>query len=64
VQGRLRKEPLTVDVSTSCAHCSQTLELTIDSDLNVTVHQDTDPLVFIPEVSLFEVEDPSIIDSF
>ena len=53
-----------MDVSTSCAHCSQTLDLTIDSDLNVTVHQDTDPLVFIPEVSLFEVEDPSIIDSF
>jgi hypothetical protein len=64
VQGRLRKEYLTVEVSTRCAHCPQTLDLTIDSDMNVSVRQDTEPMIFVPEVSFFELEDPSIIDAF
>jgi hypothetical protein len=60
----LRKEHLSVEVNSRCAHCSETLELTIDSDLNVSVHQDTDPIVFVPEVNFFELEDPSIIEMF
>jgi len=53
-----------VDVSTRCAHCSQTLDLTIDSDMNVSVRQDTEPMIFVPDVNIFDLEDPSIIEVF
>jgi len=64
VQGRLRNEYLTVDVSSGCTHCGQTLDLTIDSDLKVIVHQNTEPMVFVPEVNFFDLEDPNIIEAF
>jgi hypothetical protein len=64
VQGCLRKERLSVQVSSHCAHCSEPLDLTIDSDLNVNIHKDTEPLVFIPDVNFFELEHPSIIEAF
>jgi len=51
-------------VSSRCAHCSETLELVIDSDLNVRIRHDTEPLVFVPDVKFFELEDPSIIEVF
>ena len=51
-------------MDSSCAHCSETLELTIDSDMKVKVRQDTEPVVFVPEVNFFELEDPSIIEVF
>ena len=53
-----------MEVSTRCAHCPQTLDLTIDSDMKINVRQDTEPMIFVPEVSFFELEDPSIIDAF
>lgn len=53
-----------MDVSSRCAHCSETLNFTIDSDMNVNVRQDTEPMVFVPEVNLFDLEDPSIIEVF
>ena len=64
MQGRLRKENLSVDVNSTCTHCSETLDLTIDSDMNVSVHQDTEPLVFVPEVNFFDLEDPGITEVF
>jgi hypothetical protein len=64
VQGRLRKEHLSVQMSSQCTHCLKPLDLTIDSDLNVSVDQDTEPMVFIPEVKFFDLEDPSIIEAF
>ena len=64
MQGRLRKEDLSVEVSTRCAHCSENLDLTINSDMNVSVHQNTEPMVFIPKVNFFDLEDPNIIEVF
>jgi hypothetical protein len=41
------------------------MTLTIDSDLDVRVEQEgCSPIVFIPDVNLHRLEDPSIIDSF
>jgi hypothetical protein len=60
----LRKEHFSVEVSSQCAHCQEPLDLTIDSDMNVSVRQDTEPLVFVPEVNLFDLDEPNIIESF
>jgi hypothetical protein len=65
VQGRLREESLSVLVRTECAHCSEPMEIEIDSDLNYEVkNEGCEPVVFVPEVNLFELEEASIIDSF
>jgi hypothetical protein len=64
VQGRLRGKHLSVRVRTQCAHCSKELNLEIDSDLDITVQEDTEPVVFMPEVNVFSLEDKSIIDAF
>jgi len=65
VQGQLRGEPLTVVVTTQCAHCGQPLHLEIDSELSYRVMEEgAEPLVFVPMVDFGKLEDPSIIDAF
>jgi len=65
VQGRLREESLSVLVKTECAHCSEPMEIEIDSDLNYKVKEEgCEPVVFVPDINLFELEEDSIIDSF
>jgi len=65
VQGRLREESLSVLVKTECAHCSEPMEIEIDSDLNYKIKEEgCEPVVFVPDVNLFELEEDSIIDSF
>ncbi len=52
-------------LKTECAHCSKPMEIEIDSDLNYAVKEEgCEPVVFVPEVNLFELEEDSIIDSF
>ena len=52
-------------VKTECAHCSEPMEIEIDSDLNYEVKEEgCEPVVFVPEVNLFALEEDSIIDSF
>ena len=52
-------------VRTECAHCSEPMQLEIDSDLNHNVREKgAAPVVFIPQVDFHKLEDPSIIDSF
>jgi len=65
VQGRLRKESLSVVVKTECAHCSQPLTLDIDSELNCKVREaGADPLIFVPNINVQALEDPNIIEAF
>jgi hypothetical protein len=65
VQGQLRKESLSVDIITECAHCSRSMHIKIDSELNHTVAEEgADPLVFTPLVNFKKLKDPSIIDAF
>lgn len=41
------------------------MHLEIDSDLNYSVSEaGADPLVFVPEVDLYKLEEPSIIGVF
>ena len=65
VQGRLRNEKLTATVRTECAHCKTPMDMTIDSDLNITVkNSDSRPMVFIPDVDLLNLKEESIINAF
>ncbi|MFC2031675.1 hypothetical protein ACFLWA_13225 [Chloroflexota bacterium] len=65
MQGQLRGEPLSFQVSTECAHCGQALHLEIDSELNYSVaEEEAEPMVFIPQVDFEKLEDTSIIDAF
>jgi hypothetical protein len=65
VQGRLRNQALTVTVRTECAHCKAPMELTIDSDLNYKVRdKGCEPIVFMPDVDLLNLDDESIINAF
>ncbi len=41
------------------------MEIKIDSDLNYTVKEEgCEPIVFVPDVNLFKLEDESIINAF
>jgi len=65
VQGRLRGEALWVEVKTECAHCSQPLGMTIDSDLRYRVDQaSAEPLVFQPLIDWTTFTEPNIIHAF
>ena len=65
MQGHLRNEDLSVRVDTECQHCTEGLSLEIDSDMNIQVEEpNAEPLVFTPDVALFDVEAPSIVDDF
>ena len=65
VQGQLRKEHLTCQVDTVCAHCNQSIAIEIDSDLHYKISTaGANPLVFAPMVDFDRLEDPSIIDAF
>lgn len=67
VQGGLRKEPLSFEIETECAHCGQPLHLTIDSDLRYQVpeaDEGAEPLVFQPLIDWATFTEPNIIDAF
>ncbi len=65
MQGQLRKEKLSFEIETECAHCHAPLHLSIDSDLRYTIaEKDAQPMVFTPMVDFGKLEDPSIIDAF
>ena len=64
VQGHLRNEPVTITITTQCAHCSRSLQIEIDSTLAYRVTEDTDPLIFVPLVDFERLKDPSIIHAF
>jgi len=54
-----------VRAETECRHCSRPLALEIDSAMAIHVDpEDADPLIFIPDVAVFDVKGPSIVDDF
>jgi hypothetical protein len=65
VQGKLRNEYLKVHIETECAHCSCPMEIEIDSNLRYKTNDEScEPVVFVPDVDFFNLEDDSIIDPF
>lgn len=65
MQGHLRNERLSVRIETVCAHCGQSLHLTLDSDLNVSLEEaDAQPLVFEPDVDWSHFKGANIIADY
>jgi hypothetical protein len=65
VQGRLRRERLSVKIETECGHCAIPMSITVDSDLNSQVNSEgAVPLVFEPEVNWDGFTEPNIINAY
>jgi len=65
VQGQLRREKLSVEIHTQCGHCARPLRITLDSDLNYHVHDNTAaPLVFTPDIDWRAFSEANIIRAF
>jgi hypothetical protein len=65
VQGHLRNEFISIEVTTKCQHCDQVLHLTIDSNMRVSVgEKDANPLVFTPDIDWNNFKEQTIIDSY
>ena len=65
MQGRLRDEPLTFEISTECACCGTAIHFTMRHDLAYTLADPaSSPLFFVPMVDFTRLEAPSIIDDF
>jgi hypothetical protein len=65
VQGRLRKESLTVVIDTVCAHCHHPIKITIDGEMNYEVAQENaNPLTFYPQIDWGSFSAPNIIPDF
>lgn len=65
MQGHLRKNRLEVEITSSCAHCGEVIELVVDSELNYRVEKGgPSPLVFEPDVDWTGFKDPTIIEGY
>jgi hypothetical protein len=65
VQGHLRKSSLEVEITSTCAHCGQPIELIVDSELDYRIRKGgPKPLVFGPEIDWSTFKDPTIIDGY
>ena len=65
VQGRLRKEHLSVSIRTECAHCAQPMHITLDSELRYSVNEEgAEPLVFEPHINWETFTEPNIIHAY
>jgi hypothetical protein len=65
VQGHLIEGQVSVLVKTSCAQTHRPMEIEIDSDLNMNLHDDEAiPLIFSPTIQWAEFKEPNIIHAY
>ena len=65
MQGQLRNEHLSIEIDTSCAHCGETLRLSVDSELRWRVLEGgSEPLVFEPDVDWSSFDEANILDAY
>jgi hypothetical protein len=63
VQGNLLRESLAATIKTFCHHCSQPLEIWVDSDLNFKVlTEGAAPLISVPLKNEKTTRAPNILD--
>ncbi len=63
MQGRLRNEPLEVEIATSCAHCGEAMHITVDRDFHWRA-RDGNPHLFLPQIDWPNFHGPHIIDDY
>ncbi len=65
MQGQLIGEPLSVNVTTECAHCAEPIHLEIDSEAQARVAEaGAGPITFVPGVDFSALPDKCITDAF
>ncbi len=65
MEGKLQNILITIVIETKCSHCDQSLHITVDSNMNVSVReQGAAPLVFIPDVDWDHFSERTIIDAY
>jgi len=65
VEGRLRGERLSAELTTECGHCGQALHISIDSELNWQIRERyADPLLFEPEIDWATFKGANIINDY
>ncbi len=65
VLSRLRKEPLEVDISTTCARSGRALHILVDEQLRWRVRErDANPRVFLPQIDWASFRGRNIIDVY
>ncbi len=65
VESRLRKEPLEVEIETSCAHCGRALHIVVDEQLRWRVRESkAKPRVFLPHIDWATFREPNIINDY
>lgn len=65
MQGKLRNEPLSFDITTECACCGVPIHITMAHDLSYTLGEpDSKPMFYVPMVDLTKLKAPSIVDAF
>lgn len=65
VEGRLRQQPLSIEIRTQCGHCDRRMTLSVDSELQFRVaERDAQPLVFEPRVDWSTFREPNIIKHY
>ena len=65
MQGQLIGKPISVNVTTECAHCGEPIHLEIDSEAQCrVVGSGANPITFIPDVDFSTLPDKCITDAF
>jgi len=65
VQGRLRNEPLEVEIATSCAHCGQAMHVVVNERLEWRVREaGADPHLFLPQIDWASFQARNIIGDY
>lgn len=65
VQGRLRKQPLEVEITTSCAHCGDRMRIVVNEQLKWRViEDDASPRVFLPQIDWRSFRGRNIIGDY
>jgi hypothetical protein len=65
VESRLRKQPLEVEIETSCAHCGRAMHILVDDQLHWRVRErQADPRVFLPQIDWASFRGRNIINDY
>jgi hypothetical protein len=65
VEARLRKEPLEVEIATSCAHCGRRLHILVDEKLRWRVREpNASPRLFLPHIDWPTFRGRNIINDY
>lgn len=65
VQGQLLGQPLSVNVTTECAHCGEAIRMEIGSEARSRVIETgANPITFVPDVKISTLPDKCITDAF